>query len=162
MATTPTMRRGVSPVALALLAGGGFIMLSAAIFLSPLVLSQYAIQNDVYMTNLFIRPPLLLVGDILVLIGLLTAYFRRRVIAWGQALLLIAAAGGLLVVLYTLIGGHYVSYGPPASWPLYLNGPIAGITVALSLAMFVAGWGWGTLMRRQHSQQAAGGTPTRT
>lgn len=162
MAATSTMQREISPVALGMLAAGGFIVLSAVIFLSPFVLSPYAIQNDVYMANLFIGPPVLVVGGVLVLIGLLVAHFQRRATAWGPALLLIVVAGGLLAVLYALAGGHYVSYGPPTSWPRYLNEPAMGLTVALSLAVFVAGWIWGWRMGRQHRPQTPGGTPART
>lgn len=160
MDATSTTRHGVSPMALALLATGGFIVLSAVIFLSPFVLSPYAIQNDVYMTNLFIGPLVLLVGGALVLISLLVAYLRRRVIAWRQALLLTVVTGGLLAALYALAGGHYVSYGGIAtSWPPYLNEPVIGLTVVLALMVFIAGWVWGWQMGQQGRQRLRTRTP---
>ena len=44
-------------LAMAFVATGGFALLVGGIFLLPFVLSPYAIQNDVYMGNLFLGYP---------------------------------------------------------------------------------------------------------
>jgi hypothetical protein len=154
MATTSTTRRSTSPVALALLATGGFTMLSAAILLSSFALSPYAIQNDVYLGNLFIGPPLLVIGSLLFVASLLIARIHGRSMAWGQGLLLALAGSSLEGLLYMLVGGHYYSVGPPSNWPPYLNESMMGITLGLGLAVFLIGWVWGALMARQRKSAA--------
>jgi hypothetical protein len=123
-------------VAPALFATGGYLMLGAAPVLSAFVVSLYAIPNDVYMGNLFVGPPLLLIGSVLLLASLLVARSQGRVMAWGQGLLAMASSG-VLTLLYIVIGGHYVSVGPFPNGPLYLDELMMGVTLALSLAVFI-------------------------
>lgn len=159
MATTSMTRRGVSPVVLASLATGGYLVLAALIVLSPFVLSPYAIQNDVYMGNLFIGPPLLVIGGILCVVSLLLIRARKWAVAWGAGVVLAVTGSGLLALLYAPFGGHYVSVGPPASWPPYLNEPMMVVTLALGLAVFGLGWAWGNRMGRQPRQRGVDATP---
>jgi hypothetical protein len=154
MAPMSTPPRSVSPAALALLATGGFIVLSALIFLFPFALSPNAIQNDVYMANLFIGAPLLVIGGMLSAASFLFARGQVRLQGWRQALLLSAAGGGLLALLYVFLGGRYSSVGPPANWPPYLNEPMLGVTLGLGLAVFITGWIWGQSVVRLQGQSA--------
>jgi hypothetical protein len=126
------------------------------IVLSRFALSLYAIQNDVYMGNLFIGVPLLVVGGILVLASAVVARLQAREVSWTAGLVLAAVAGGLLALLYALFGGHYVSVGPPPNWPPYLNGTMMIVIPVLDLAVFGAGWvwgAWGGRMGRQPSRR---------
>jgi hypothetical protein len=145
-------------VVLALLASGGFILLSAVLFLSPFVLSSYANQNDVYMGNLFLSPPWFVLGAILFLAGALIARLQRRRAPWGQGLLLAGIGGVLLALLYLLVGGHYTSVGPPSYWPPYLNETMTAVTLILAVAEFVVGWGWGARTRSHRRQQTPAGS----
>jgi hypothetical protein len=158
MTPASTTDHGASPIVLALLASGGFISLSAVLFLSPFVLSPYAMQNDVYMGNLFLSPPWFLLGAILFLAGLLIARLQGRGAPWKQGLLLAGIGGVLLALLYLLVGGHYSSVGPPSTWPPYLNETMMGVTLALAVGEFIVGWGWGALARSRRRQQTPAGT----
>ncbi len=95
MTPASTTDPDASPMVLALLASGGFILLSAVLFLSPFVLSPYAMQNDVYMGNLFLGPPWFLLGAILFLAGALIARLRGRRAPWRQGLLLVGVGGAV-------------------------------------------------------------------
>src|SRR5579859_5475005 len=109
MGSTSAIPRSLSPFALALLAAGGLLVLSALVFLSPFALSPNAIQNDVYMGNLFLSPPLLVVGSALCVGSSLLARAQGRSLGWWQALLLAGVGGGLVALLYGSVGGHYSS-----------------------------------------------------
>jgi hypothetical protein len=149
MSTTSAISRSISPLALGLFAAGSFFALSALVFLSPFVLSSNAIQNDVYMSNLFLSPPLLAIGGALCLGSWLIAKGLGRLLGWWEAVVLAVVGGGMLAVLYNPVGGHYSSFGPNlVNWPPYLNGPMLGVEVGLGLAVFLAGLLWGQAMAR--------------
>jgi hypothetical protein len=81
----------------ALVALGGYAVLISIVFLSPFALSTYAIQNDVYMGNLFLSAPLTLFGVVCLCISALrflrTPDKRRMGWLWARALLV--ALGGV-------------------------------------------------------------------
>lgn len=158
MTATSTPDRAASPATLALFASGGFMMLSAMIFFSPFVLSPYAIQNDVYMSNLFLSPPLFLLGGIFVLTGLLIARLQGRGMSWGPGLLLTGVGAAFLALLYVLVGGQYSSVGPPANWPPYLNEPMMTIALTLGVMEFIIGGGWGILKQSHGRMHMPAGT----
>jgi hypothetical protein len=92
---------------------------------------------------------MLAIGTVLLIASLITTGLQRRSMAWAHGLLLAAVGSGALALHYVVVGGHYVSVGPPASWPPYLNEPMMAVTLGLGLAVFIAGWVWGDLMLRQ-------------
>lgn len=156
MSAASTRGDAASPVILALLACGGFIVLSAMIFLSPFVLSPNAMQNDVYMSNLFLSPPWFVLGGVLVLAGLLIARAQGRHVQWVPGLLLAGAGAVVLALLYVLVGGHYTSVGAAVNWPPYLNETMLGVTLTVAMVEFIIGGAWGTLTQsHQHGQVPA-------
>ncbi len=135
--------------ATALLAGGGYAVLVGGVFLLPFAIDANAIQNDVYMSNYFIGLPVLVVGAICVLAGLLGLGLSREghgPLRWLLALraAVLAVAGAAVVAIATLLfGGRYYSVGPFATdWPPYLTLEIVVLAVAVGLAVFIAGWIW--------------------
>jgi hypothetical protein len=135
--------------ATALLATGGFALLAGAVFLLPFALSAYAIQNDVYMSNLFLAPLFILAGGIAVVVGLvllLRSHAPRRDTgrAGMRALLLAALGAGAVAAASFLFGGRYESAGAVAiSWPPYLNLPLLAFALAAGIVVGVLGWIWG-------------------
>lgn len=130
-----------------LIALGEFALLVSAVFLTPFVVNQYAIQNDVYMTNLFLSPPIAGLGVICAAIGTLlvlrTSERRRIGLIWLRALLVAAVGAGLITLAYELVGGHYQSFGEtPFIWPPYLNAVTLGLVGLAGLLALVAGWWW--------------------
>ena len=139
---SPGVRAGAGLIAL-----GEFGLLVSAVFLTPFVVNQYAIQNDVYMTNLFLSPPIAGLGVICAGIGTLlvlrTPERRRIGLIWLRALLVAALGAVLITLIYELFGGHYQSFGEtPVSWPPYLNGVTLGLSSLAGLLALVAGWWW--------------------
>lgn len=137
--------RGLSALA-ATLGTGSFAVLVGGEFLLPFAVSPYAIQNDVYMGNLFIGPVFVVVGGIGVLVGLvglsLTRGLGRRGWWLGLRALLLAIVGAAIVALATLLfGGRFHSEGPSApDWPPYLTIPLVGVTLVIGCAVsFLAG-----------------------
>lgn len=142
---------GVPPrarVATALLALGAFALVTSALFLFPFAYSPYAIQNDVYMANLFLAPPIALFGLILLAAGVIggvrTAHTQGRRWLWWRPLIIAALGAAVVAAVSPLVGGHYESYPPGAVyWPPYLNGWLLIATAVVGVAVTVAGWFWG-------------------
>jgi len=136
---------GGGRASVALLALGGYFVLAGGIFYLPFALSPNAIQNDVYMTNLFLAPVFVLGGVLLLLVGL--ALFARSPEPqrgrWMRALPPALVGAGVTAVAAFLVGGRYESF-PPGSvyWPPYLNGWLLAVTAAVAVGVAVAGWGW--------------------
>lgn len=136
-------------IGLALLATGGFLLLAGAVFLLPFALSPYPIQNDVYMSNLFLSPAMLLLGVILTIVGFVTVILgrgSRGAMPWvlGRAVTLAVAGGVVIAAANFLFGGQYVSYGPGSVyWPPYLTLPLLALTGVLAIAVFLAALVWG-------------------
>lgn len=132
----------------AILALGAFMLLTSGLFLYPFAFSPYSIQNDVYMANLFLSPPIALGGLILLLIGVISAlraaHTQGRRWQWLRPLV-IAALGTVIVALASpLIGGHYESYPPGAvNWPPYLNESLLIFAGVVGVAVAIVGWFWG-------------------
>ncbi|HZC05890.1 MAG TPA: hypothetical protein VE338_09625 [Ktedonobacterales bacterium] len=131
-----------------LVALGEFALLTSAVWLSPFAFSPYAIQNDVYMANMFLAPPTALVGVVAAGVGVifvLRAPERRRIgLVWVRALLIAAVGAGALALVYELFGGQYHSVGPePINWPPYLNEVMLSLTPLVGLLVLLAGWWWG-------------------
>lgn len=133
----------------ALLAIGGSALLSGGVFLLPFALSPNAIQNDVYMTNLFLSPLFLVVGAASLVVGFIwmtVSHELRRHAQWarGRALLLAVVGAALVTVASFLFGGQYESFGPSTVyWPPYLNMTMLVFAVAVAVLAGVAGWVWG-------------------
>lgn len=133
----------------ALLAAGGFLLLAGAVFLLPFALSRYAIQNDVYMSNLFLAPAMLLLGVVLAIVGFVTVILSRgsrgvmrRVL--GRAAMLAVAGGVVITIADFVFGGKFVSYGPNSVyWPPYLTLPLLALTGVLAIAIFATALVWG-------------------
>jgi len=146
MSQTPVAHGAMRRFAGASLALGGYLLLTGALFLSPFLLSQNAIANDVFMANLFIAPVYVVLGILLFLGGLLGARGNWRT-GWGsspwQALLLALAGGGVLLLVYALSGSRYYAFGETvSSLPPYLNLPVFLVSLALGAAIFLLGWLW--------------------
>lgn len=140
--SSPGVRVGAGLIAL-----GEFALLASVVFLAPFVVSRYAIQNDVYMTNLFLSPLIAMTGALCAGIGtflVLRSPERRRIgLIWMRALLVAALGAGLITLIYELFGGHYQSFGEtPLSWPPYLNAVTLGISSLAGLLALLAGWWW--------------------
>ncbi len=139
--TEPTSTRGGRRHALAPLAAGAYLLLAGAVFYSPFLLSPYAIQNDVFLSNYFASPAFAVLGLLFILAGMVGA--RRRWRVWWHALLLAVVSSGVLALLYWLFGSRYYHFGETvSSEPPYLNGPVWWASVALAAATFAAGWVW--------------------
>ncbi len=141
-ASTGGARAGAGLIAL-----GEFALLVSAVFITPFVVNKYAIQNDVYMTNLFLAPPIAGLGVICAGIGtllVLRSPERRRIgLIWLRALLVAAVGAGLIIPVYVLLGGHYQSFGEtPMIWPPYLNGITLDLAALVGLLTLLAGWWW--------------------
>jgi hypothetical protein len=115
------LRRGVTPIGFALFVVGGYVMLSALIFLFPFVASPYAQQNDVYMGNLFLGAPIFLLGSLLFVISLASLGLRARLAA------LLALINLLPVVMFWL-GGNLL----PILIYIYIAGAYAFVLLLLS------------------------------
>lgn len=130
-----------------LLALGGYLILTGLALLLPFGLSSFAIQNDVYMANLFLAPLFGLVGVVLLLIGAalsLRATATRGRWLWARALLLAIIGAGVMIGATFLLGGHYESF-PPGSvyWPPYLSGELFIAVLVIGALVGVGGWLWG-------------------
>jgi hypothetical protein len=143
---------GFPPLLLRLIAGfvalGAFTLLAAGVFLSPFALSPNAIQNDVYMTNIFLGPLFALVGVGCLLIGGLLSLWRSRTPGlsrlWLRALALAVGGAVVVAVAYALFGGRFYSvHADSFYWPPYLNGVMLGVAALMALATFLGGWFWG-------------------
>jgi hypothetical protein len=140
----------------ALIALGAFAALVCLIYLSPFALSSYAIQNDVYMGNLFISAPLAVGAIICLVAGWLMALRApgRQLrdpsmgMLAGRALL-VALGGALLVAIaYAPLGGQYHSFGPtPIAWPPYLNAAVMAVTLLVGLAVLLVSLWWSASTR---------------
>lgn len=144
-ATPPgSVRLSIAIVTLSL-----FLLFVGVVFFLPFFLSPSAIQNDVYMSNLFLAPPFAAGGLVLLFVGLVL--FLRSAAAqrmrgrglWARTMLLALLGAGIVAVASFLVGGHYESF-PPGSvyWPPYLNGWELAVTAVVGAAVTVAGWLW--------------------
>lgn len=125
-----------------LLAAGVYVILSGIVFLSPLVLNSTAIQNDVYMTNLFLAPPIIVLGAICLLagwIGMWREVHAGRANRIGKRPVIIAALGAVVMLaLYLAFGGHYSDAYGVISWPPYMNGASLVIMLIVGVLVLVA------------------------
>lgn len=126
--------------------GGFAVLVSGELFL-PFALSQYAIQNDVYMSNLFLGPVFAFIGVVGLFIGGLLslrqsgAYRLGRL--WLRALALAVVGAGVVAIAALLFGGHYESYPPGAVfWPPYLNEALLAFALVVALLVFLGGLVW--------------------
>lgn len=132
----------------ALVALGAYAALISIVFLSPFALSPYAIQNDVYMGNLFLSAPFALAGVVCLAVGallVLRAPGKRRMgWLWARSLLVAVVGATLVSIVYALFGGHYQSFGPtPINWPPYLNGALMNAALVVGLLVVLGGIFWG-------------------
>ncbi len=135
-------------LAAVVLALGAFMLLASGEFLFPFVFSPNSIQNDVYMANLFLAPPIALLGLILLVAGVITgvrtAHMRGQRWQWRRPLLIAVLGAAVVAVASPLVGGHYESYPPGAvNWPPYLNEWLLIFAAVVGVAVAVAGWFWG-------------------
>ena len=135
-------------LAAAILALGGFALLTSGEFLFPFAFSPYAIQNDVYMANLFLTPPIALLGFILLVAGVIggvrTAHLRGQRWQWLRPLAIAALGAAVVAIASPLVGGHYESFPPGlVNWPPYLNEWLLIFAAVVGVAVAVAGWFWG-------------------
>ncbi|HEX8982815.1 MAG TPA: hypothetical protein VF792_08605 [Ktedonobacterales bacterium] len=125
-----------------LLAAGVYVILSGIVFLSPLVLNSTAKQNDVYMSNYFIAPLIIILGVICLLlgsIGLWRAVSSGRAWGIGRRSVIIAALGAVVMLaLYLAFGGHYSNAYGVISWPPYMNGASLVIMLVVGVLVLVA------------------------
>jgi hypothetical protein len=136
--------------AAALITLGVYTALVCVIYLSPFALSSSAIQNDVYMSNLFLSAPLALAGVVCMASGGIIALRARSRGSMGprmglvaaRALLVALVGAGVVAVAYALFGGRFHSFGPtPISWPPYLNEAVLVATLLVGLmALLVSLW----------------------
>jgi hypothetical protein len=129
---------------MAFLAAGGYALLVGGIFLLPFVLSPYAIQNDVYMGNLFLGYPLVAAGCAGALVGLLVLVLvpdlRHYAWQWGSRAVLLAVLGAVVVAgAEWLFGGQYSSVPGNIWWPLYLTLPVVGVALAMGVIIVLVG-----------------------
>jgi hypothetical protein len=133
----------------ATLALSAFLLLTGGVLLLPFALSPNAIQNDVYMANLFLLPLFVIGSIVFLLVGVLRNFRvpaeRRAPWPWARALLLAVVGAAAVVGASFLVGGQYASV--PAGdvyWPPYLNGWLLAVIALIGVAVAVAGWVWGT------------------
>jgi hypothetical protein len=135
----------------ALITLGAYAALVCLIFLSPFALTSYAIQNDVYMGNLFLSPPLAVAGVVCIVSGWIITLRARHRQAAGvsvgrvamRALLVALVGAGVMGVVYALFGGQFRSFGPtPIYWPPYLSGGVLVATLLVGLAALLASLWW--------------------
>ncbi|HEX8997822.1 MAG TPA: hypothetical protein VF812_17470 [Ktedonobacterales bacterium] len=149
----------------ALLSLGIFAVLAGGLFLLPFVVTSYAIQNDVYMTNLFLSPVFVAVGVVCALIGMVVMRVSSRAGSLPRLALrplALAVVGlGVVAVASALFGGRYESF-PAGSvyWPPYLNAPLLVVALIVGMGALIAGWlvGWsptGDQAGSQGSDQAS-------
>ncbi len=151
----PAVHRGSSRLAVVSLAMGGYLLLAGIVFQSPFLLASRAIQNDVFLTNLFIAPVYCALGGLLLLAGLLIARShrrRRRGSELWRALLLAVAGAGVLLLVYYLFGSRYYAYQETSSsLPPYLNVPVLLASLALGVTIFLVGWVWSGRSSSSHT-----------
>lgn len=137
--------------AAALITLGVYAALVCVIYLSPFALSSSAIQNDVYMGNLFLSAPLAVASVVCMASGgiiALRVHSRRSMgprmgLVMSRALLVALAGAVVLGVVYALFGGQYHSFGPtPIFWPPYLSGAVLVATLLVGLATLMASLWW--------------------
>ncbi len=134
----------------ALLAIGAFAVLAGGILLLPFALTPDAIQNDVYMGNLFLAPVFLVVGAGS-FVGGLPGLVRSPGLQGQRGglltrALLLAVLGGVGVALATfLVGGRYTSVGPNPNWPPYLNTPLLAVAIVIGILVCVVAAIWNGL-----------------
>lgn len=137
--------RGVRAFTL-LLAVGVYIILSGLVFLSPLVLNPTANQNDVYMSNLFLAPPITALGVLCLLVGWIGMWRQvhaGRASRIGRRPVIIAALGAVVMLaLYLVFGGHYVNGYNVMSWPPYMNEVSLLIMLLVGVLVLVATRSW--------------------
>jgi hypothetical protein len=135
-------------VATAFLATGAFTFLVGGIFLLPFLLSPYAIQNDVYMGNLFLGYPFMAVGCVGAFVGVLILIMvpdlRHHALRWGSRAVLLAVLGALVVAgANWLLGGQYIGMSGNIWWPPYLTLPVVGVSLLMGVITVLAGTAWG-------------------
>lgn len=139
--------------AAALITLGVYAALVCVIYLSPFALTSYAIQNDVYLGNLFLSVPLAVAGVVCMASGWVIVLRARRKLSMelsaglvvSRALLVALAGAVVLGVVYALFGGQYHSFGPTSIfWPPYLNEAVLVATLLVGLATLMASLWWST------------------
>ncbi len=125
-----------------------FLLLTGGVLLLPFALSQNAIQNDVYMSNLFLAPLFVVASVTLLLIGVWRIFRisaeRRARLPWTRALLIAVVGAGAVAGASFLVGGQYASVPAGAVyWPPYLNGWLLAVIAIIAGAVAIIGWRWG-------------------
>ncbi len=136
-----------------LLAVGVYIILVGVVFWSPFALNSTAIQNDMYMTNLFLAPAIIALGVICLLVGWIG--MQRAVNAgrareiWRRPVIIAALGAAVMIVGYLAFGGHYVFASGEIQWPPYMNGASMVIALVIGILVLVAASIWGFGARRR-------------
>lgn len=133
---------------IATLALSVFLLLTGGVLLLPFALSSNAIQNDVYMSNLFLAPLFVVASVALLLVSVWRIFRipaeRRARLPWARALLIAVVGAGAVAGASFLVGGQYASIPAGAVyWPPYLNGWLLAVIALVGVAVAVVGWLWG-------------------
>lgn len=133
---------------IATLALSVFLLLTGGVLLLPFALSSNAIQNDVYMSNLFLAPLFVVASVALLLVSIWRIFRipaeRRARLPWARALLIAVVGAGAVAGASFLVGGQYASIPAGAVyWPPYLNGWLLAVIALVGVAVAVVGWLWG-------------------
>jgi hypothetical protein len=113
------------------LAASAYLMLLGALLETPFLLSAYAQQNDVFMTNLFLAPPIYAIGSTLFIVSLIGLGLNR----WMA--LALALLNPLAVVLLLWLFGLFGMDGIPALAVALVVA--SGILIVLSLVAATSG-----------------------
>lgn len=134
---------------------GVYIVLVGLVFLSPFALNSTAIQNDVYMTNLFLSPPIIILGVLCLLIGwigLQRAVNSGRASGIGMRPMIIATLGVLVMAGgYLAFGGRYTFASGEVEWPPYMNGASIVVALVVGALVLIAALLWGLTRREQRN-----------
>lgn len=134
---------------------GVYIVLVGLIFLSPFALNSTAIQNDVYMTNLFLSPPIIILGAICLIIGwigLQRAVNAGRASGIGMRPMIIATLGAVVMAAgYLAFGGQFMFASGDVEWPPYMNDMSIVVALVVGALVLVAALFWGLTRGEQRN-----------
>jgi hypothetical protein len=122
---------------------GGYVLLVAFQLLAVFWLSNRAIQNDVFMPNLFLGTLAALAGLVLLVVSILTGIGRSDMRDRSALIALLVAIMGatLFGVYYWIFGNRFYAFGETvSSLPPYYGLQEALVSLALGLAVGVISW----------------------